>query len=256
MRRFGAAFGTAEAMALRLGAAGLPIPQVERLLDRLPSVLFFMKDTNLRYIAANTAMLAFCGVDERGDVIGRTARDFFSEATSQRYEARDWQIISGNKGIEAYLEWSDRTQGCPTWLLGGRWPVFGEGGALSGVVGVARKLEASGRRHATYQRLLVATEHLQANLPAPLALEELAHRVGVSRSQLERDFRRLFGLSPQKYLTKFRIEAALDLLNGPMALVEIAHECGYADQSAFTRQFRASVGVSPGEYRRIERRVG
>lgn len=256
MRRFGAAFGTAEAMALRLGAEGLPIPQVERLFDRLPNVLFFVKDTNLRYVAANTAMLEFCGVHERGDVIGRTARDFFPEATCQRYEARDWRIISGNRGINAYLEWSDRVPNCPTWLLGGRWPVFGESGALSGVVGVARKLEAPGRRHPIYQRLALTMEYLQANLRAPLAIEELAQRVGVSRSQMERDFLRLFGLPPQKYLTRCRIEAALDLLDGPMSLVEIAHECGYADQSAFTRQFRASVGLSPGEYRRGERRVG
>ncbi|HEY9509614.1 MAG TPA: AraC family transcriptional regulator, partial [Verrucomicrobiae bacterium] len=29
--------------------------------------------------------------------------------------------------------------------------------------------------------------------------------------------------------------------------------CGYSDQSAFTRQFRQTVGMSPSEYRRTVR---
>jgi AraC-like DNA-binding protein len=32
-------------------------------------------------------------------------------------------------------------------------------------------------------------------------------------------------------------------------LSELALECGYADQAAFTRQFHKSVGLTPGAYR-------
>jgi AraC-like DNA-binding protein len=34
------------------------------------------------------------------------------------------------------------------------------------------------------------------------------------------------------------------------SIAEIAHACGYADHSAFTRQFRATTGLSPSELRR------
>jgi AraC-like DNA-binding protein len=36
-------------------------------------------------------------------------------------------------------------------------------------------------------------------------------------------------------------------------VAEIAQDCGYADHSAFSRQFRAVVGLSPMEYRALQR---
>jgi len=38
-------------------------------------------------------------------------------------------------------------------------------------------------------------------------------------------------------------------VGGP--IVNVAHACGFADQSAFTRRFRATIGMSPSEYRRM-----
>ena len=35
-----------------------------------------------------------------------------------------------------------------------------------------------------------------------------------------------------------------------MSVAEVAHACGYSDHSAFTRQFRATVGLTPREFRR------
>jgi AraC-like DNA-binding protein len=34
-------------------------------------------------------------------------------------------------------------------------------------------------------------------------------------------------------------------------VAEVAYACGYADHSAFSRQFKAVVGLSPSEYRSI-----
>ena len=41
-----------------------------------------------------------------------------------------------------------------------------------------------------------------------------------------------------------------------LLLMAVALNCGYSDQSAFTRQFRRTIGMSPGEYRRIHRTGG
>jgi AraC-like DNA-binding protein len=73
--------------------------------------------------------------------------------------------------------------------------------------------------------------------------------------QLERDFIKLIGMSPRRYLTRLRMEAAVELLersNDP--ILKVADACGYSDQSAFTRRFRAAVGMSPSEYRVCRRR--
>ena len=52
-------------------------------------------------------------------------------------------------------------------------------------------------------------------------------------------------------LTKARIDAASTLLlDESRSVAEIAQACGYGDQSAFTRQFKATVGATPSAYRR------
>jgi AraC-like DNA-binding protein len=63
----------------------------------------------------------------------------------------------------------------------------------------------------------------------------------------------MFRLSAGQYLTRFRLEQATERLrrsNDPISA--IALDCGYADQTAFTRQFRKVVGLSPGRFRRLE----
>lgn len=87
-------------------------------------------------------------------------------------------------------------------------------------------------------------------LRAPLDIASLARDVGISVSQLERDFVHLFGLPPRRYLTKIRFEAAVEMLRMGKPIGEIAYACGYEDQSAFTRRFRMAFGVSPSEYRK------
>jgi AraC-like DNA-binding protein len=37
---------------------------------------------------------------------------------------------------------------------------------------------------------------------------------------------------------------------------QVALDCGYADQAAFARQFHRSVGLTPGQYRRLHRPAG
>jgi AraC-like DNA-binding protein len=43
------------------------------------------------------------------------------------------------------------------------------------------------------------------------------------------------------------------MLAGEASVADIAQACGYADHSAFTRQFRATTGVTPSEYRQLLR---
>jgi AraC-like DNA-binding protein len=70
----------------------------------------------------------------------------------------------------------------------------------------------------------------------------------------ERATQKLFGLSAGDLVIKARIdEACRRLADTDESVGRIAQECGYADHSAFTRQFRARVGVTPRGFR--ERRI-
>ena len=80
-------------------------------------------------------------------------------------------------------------------------------------------------------------------------------RVAMSGDQLDRRMKRVFRLSTKKYIMKSRLEKATRLLvHSDQSLVEIASQCGFADQSAFTRHFRAVVQVTPAIYRKQQQK--
>ncbi len=109
-------------------------------------------------------------------------------------------------------------------------------------------------QHSSFKRLQHAIDHIQANFYSPLRMQTLADIAGVSIAQLERLFKRVFQLTPQQMLTKTRIEEAMQLLlQTEMTIAEISQACGYSDQSAFARQFKATVGVSPRDSRSLLR---
>ncbi len=223
---------------------------VQDLFDHLPDAPFFLKDRALRYAAANQAMLDLCGIPRLEDLIGKTAADVFPGPFGRRYEALDRQVLATGASVRNQLDLSTDRAGRPIWLLFARLPVRSPDGEIVGVAAASRRLQAPDRRHPIYSRLAAAVERLQTHLAEPLDLGALAQACGVSSSQLERDFRALFGVSPGRYLAILRIDAALALLAGEAPIAEIALTCGYTDQSAFSRRFKAIVGLSPGAYRR------
>jgi PAS domain S-box-containing protein len=226
----------------------LALDVVEALFGQLPDVAFALKDESLRYQSGNAAMLAMCGVSGPADLVGRTARDFFAEPS--RYEARDRQVLQTQRPVKDRLEYCWRLRGRPLWLLTSVWPVAGAGGARIGVASISRMLKAADRRQTTYERLALILDHVHAHIASPVDVADLAKLVGISVSQLERDFIAVLGLPPRRYVTNVRFEAALELLKSGDSIADVAHACGYSDQSAFTRRFRAAVGMSPREYRR------
>ena len=96
---------------------------------------------------------------------------------------------------------------------------------------------------------------LHRDCAQPLRIEKLAKKSGLSWSQFQRRVRGITGLTPRQLLTKSRIEAAAQSLRtSDEALSSIAFDCGFYDQAAFSRQFRAATGLTPGEYRRAVRK--
>lgn len=104
---------------------------------------------------------------------------------------------------------------------------------------------------AARRRLAVYGDVIEAGLAAPLSLADLAEAAGVTRFQVVRDFNRAAGMTPGQYIRDRRIRRASSLLHrGTMELAEIAAATGFADQSHFTRAFKAARGVTPGAWRR------
>ncbi len=101
-----------------------------------------------------------------------------------------------------------------------------------------------------------AKELMQAAIGQDLSLQEVADACGLSVGHFSRAFRRSTGHPPHKWLLEKRVEMALSLLtDDAMSLTDIAARCGFADQSHLTNAFSRRVGMPPGVYRRLNRKM-
>ena len=75
----------------------------------------------------------------------------------------------------------------------------------------------------------------------------LAEACGLSRSHFAHAFRATTGVPPHKWLLLHRIRLACEMMEQTdQCLAEIAQNCGFADQSHFSRRFRLGDGQQPG----------
>jgi AraC-like DNA-binding protein len=81
-------------------------------------------------------------------------------------------------------------------------------------------------------------------------VSELARAAGYSRSAFASHFRELVGESPIAYVTRTRLTFAASELERPdLSVGEVARSVGYASESAFSRAFTRTFGITPGAYR-------
>ncbi|MEH6415917.1 AraC family transcriptional regulator [Pseudomonas sp. CGJS7] len=227
---------------------------MQTLCDALPDVVFFVKDDAARYTHANLTLVRRLGLKRREDVIGRSVTDVFPARLGGRYAIQDRRALAGET-IENQLEVHLYPNRQPGWCLTGKRPLPLPDGRR-GLVGLSRDLGSPDGRDPTYERLRQVTEHMQQHYAGPLRVTELALVANLSVAQLERHFQRVFQLTPQQSITKIRIEAAMRELRGEASIAQVGLACGFSDQSAFARQFKATVGMSPREYRVLHRDFG
>lgn len=95
-------------------------------------------------------------------------------------------------------------------------------------------------------------DHIGAHLDQPLSIAVLAELAGFSPFHFARLFASQMGESPMSHVRRRRMQLAVRRLNEdpPPDLIELAFECGFDSQEAFTRAFKQSVGVTPGRFKR------
>ncbi|ABD54869.1 AraC family transcriptional regulator [Jannaschia sp. CCS1] len=90
--------------------------------------------------------------------------------------------------------------------------------------------------------------HIETQLDAPLTLETLADRCAVNVHHMCRAFQFSTGLSVMAYVRARRLSRAAHVLaDGEADILTMALEAGYGSHEAFTRAFRAYLGVLPSQ---------
>ena len=99
-----------------------------------------------------------------------------------------------------------------------------------------------------------AKEFIAANLSQQISLQDIADACGLLLAHFSRAFKTSVGMTPHDWLQTGRIRRAKDLLlSAKLDLADIALDCGFADQSHFTRIFSRLNGVGPGAWRRARK---
>ena len=223
---------------------------VEELFDRVPDVVFFVKDLHGRYRVVNQTLVTRCGGRSKNDLLGRTAREVFPAPLGIRFLEQDLAVCRTGSAITLQLElhlYPTRLEG---WCLTDKVPLRNHEGVVVGVAGISRDLQPTGKDAEGFAELAAVLDHTRDRFGSQLRVEDLARIAGLSIYQFNRRLRLLFGITASQLVTKTRIDAASAMLrttSRPVA--DIAHACGYFDQSAFSRVFRRTAGLTPRQYR-------
>ncbi|WP_162623044.1 helix-turn-helix domain-containing protein [Billgrantia lactosivorans] len=93
---------------------------------------------------------------------------------------------------------------------------------------------------------------VDANLDETIRVKEMAAEARLSLSHFSHAFKLTFGEPPLAYVTRRRLARACEMmLAGNAPLSRIAHDCGFYDQSHFTRHFHRRLGMTPQRWRRL-----
>lgn len=216
-------------------------------LDLVDGLRVVLKDLSHRYVYVSEGWLESTGLE---DVIGKTVFDVFPAWRAERYYQEESQVMEEHRVIDTFEELvlDDGGQG-QVWrsLKGPRW----RDGQVIGMVIIGFLIDPKMVRKRLLDTKPEAIDWVERQLRENLTMAEVAEHLGMSRRTLERYFQRKTGMSPGEYRKQCRIARARKLLQySSRSLAEIAGECGFCDQSHFTRIFREEMKESPGAWRR------
>ncbi len=234
--------------------AGPGIRLLKDLMDTLPTVAFYLKDSEGRIMALNPRNCEICNVRDESEAIGKRSSDLFPSVLAETYMARDRRVRETRKPIIGALNTKTADHSSNPRRVS-TFPVLDCRGRVIGTASVIYH-PASGEREKPrndWARLEPAIRHFERHFAERLPMSAFAKRSNMSETHFRRCFRKTLGCSPSEFLTTLRLKAAQYLLaTTDRRIADIAQETGFCDHAHLIRVFRARRRMSPGEYRRHE----
>ena len=102
--------------------------------------------------------------------------------------------------------------------------------------------------------LTLAKETLHERSSESITLGDIAKQVDIHPVHLAREFRKVYGCTLGEYLRGLRVQfACRELSSSNRPLVDIALGAGFSHQAHFSRVFKRYTGVTPTEFRALNR---
>jgi LacI family transcriptional regulator len=100
-----------------------------------------------------------------------------------------------------------------------------------------------------------ALHYIRRNARNPIQVEDVVEALHASRRTLHDKFKRALGCTVHDEIKRVRVELIIQMLiDTDVSISEIAYNLGYESADHIARYFRAKVGVSPAEYRKLHGR--
>lgn len=234
-----------EAFFWRMGG----MQQFRLLFDHLPEIGFFAKDHECRVVAASPLSLRWAGCAREGELLGRDDSHMHSPHTVRAIRADDLEVMRSGKPLINRVQMLFSSLPGSGWYCTTKLPILDAAGRIIGVMGVDRPYHGSLNHLPQCARLAPVLHHIDRHYSENIAMAALAKLSGCSERQLNRHFQNIFRLSASGFIMHRRIQAAMQALHTDTPLAQIGEDCGFYDQSHFTRQFRKLTGETPATFR-------
>ncbi len=223
------------------------------LLDDIPKLTYFMKDSELRYVAYNERIKEIFEVDSAEEIMGKRDEDFLPGYILENIKQDDLQILKTGDPIVGRVEMVPNPRGgsLVEWTVTTKKPLLDGNGNICGVFGITHPFEQGSSTFYDQGELSQVVEYLQEHFRENVEIPTLAKMSNISMSAFINKFKKYLGMTPKEYIRNLRIQdASYKLRERDISLIEISQICGFSDQSHFSREFKKVMGETPARYRK------
>lgn len=108
------------------------------------------------------------------------------------------------------------------------------------------------------KRIVSIIQYVQNNIynPEKIKAGDIAQHFGLSEFYMGRYFKKHTGETLQQYILNYKLRLIeIRLKYSDLRIGEIAFELGFSDESHMVKFFKKAKGISPGEFRKVAKRI-
>ena len=216
------------------------------LLTSVDCLRYALKDREHRYLEVNEVWLETFAYASADRVIGKTAIDLFPAWRAKRYLEEERQVMEECLVLDYEEYLMDHEGTMQRWrTIKAPWI---EGDEVKGYVNLGIRLSTGVGLEVRADTPPEMVTVLAARACEPVSLKEIALELGISSRTMERRFLNLMRETPAHFRMRCRMSRAKSLLRKNIAVSEVAHRCGFNDQSHFSKVFFKEEGISPKKF--------
>jgi len=224
---------------------------LELLFENLPGIYFWVKNENFQFVMCNQLVAYLCGCRNESEVLGKTDFDFFPRELCENFRKDDVAVLREKRPIRNRIEILSDKSGRVDWHVTNKQPMYSREGFVIGTAGTTRKLREENFLEKPYLEMSHIINYINENYMNQIDIKKLADMANLSISQFEIKFAKIFQMTPKKFIIKTRIKASCEGLTKSRAPLNlIALDYGFYDQSHYSNQFTALIGITPRQYRK------